>query len=83
MIKRTLKALMLPLLTGVVAATAGAQTFADYDFAHSTIEFQTIVGTPGAHTDVWGYGQQDDGTRELSMPFAFRLARASSKAEAP
>ena len=76
MTTKTLKTLIVPLLMGL-GCTAGAQTLADYTFAHDTVVFESIVGTPGAHTDTWGYGQQDDGTRTLQMPFDFPFGEST------
>lgn len=76
MTTKTLKTLIVPLLMGL-GCTAGAQTLADYTFAHDTVDFESIAGTPGAHTDTWGYGQQDDGTRTLQMPFGFPFGEST------
>lgn len=56
------------LLALGTAGGLSAQQITDYDFAYTTVDYQTIVGTDGVHSIA--FSNADDGYETFAMPFS-------------
>ena len=80
MSKKTIRLFLLPLLLAV-APVAEAQELTDYTLAYDTTQFNTLVGTPGAHplAAVAGDNNHDFITLPFDFPFGEDLLASGSR----